>query len=76
MGQTLELSMDGEVRGPGPDPMLGRRLLHYCVIEVIGQGGMSVVYRGRDEHLARDVAVKVLHPFLAEKPECRTRLAR
>jgi serine/threonine-protein kinase len=76
LGQTLELSMEGEVRGPGPDPMLGRRLLHYRVIEVIGQGGMSVVYRGRDEHLARDVAIKVLHPFLAEKPECRTRLAR
>lgn len=59
-----------------PDPMLGRRLLHYRVIEAIGQGGMSVVYRGRDEHLARDVAIKVLHPFLAEKPECRVRLAR
>jgi len=56
--------------------MLGRRLLHYRVLEVIGQGGMSVVYRGRDEHLARDVAIKVLHPFLAEKPECRVRLAR
>jgi serine/threonine protein kinase len=56
--------------------MLGRRLLHYSVVEVIGQGGMSVVYRGRDEHLARDVAIKVLHPFLAEKNECRIRLAR
>jgi hypothetical protein len=76
VGQTQELSADGEPRGPVPDPMLGRRLLHYRVIEVIGQGGMSVVYRGRDEHLARDVAIKVLHPFLAEKPECRVRLAR
>lgn len=56
--------------------MLGRKLLHYRVVEAIGQGGMSVVYRGRDEHLGRDVAIKVLHPFLAEKPECRTRLAR
>jgi serine/threonine protein kinase len=56
--------------------MIGRRLLHYSVVEVIGQGGMSVVYRGRDEHLARDVAIKVLHPFLAEKNECRIRLAR
>jgi serine/threonine-protein kinase len=56
--------------------MLGRCLLHYRVLEVIGQGGMSVVYRGRDEHLGRDVAIKVLHPFLAEKPECRARLAR
>lgn len=76
LGQTLELSADGEVRGPPPDPMLGRKLLHYRVVEAIGQGGMSVVYRGRDEHLGRDVAIKVLHPFLAEKPECRTRLAR
>ena len=76
VGQTLELTKDGEVRGPPPDPMLGRRLLHYRVIEAIGQGGMSVVYRGRDEHLARDVAIKVLHPFLAEKVECRVRLAR
>jgi serine/threonine protein kinase len=76
VGQTQELSADGEPRGPVPDPMLGRRLLHYRVLEVIGQGGMSVVYRGRDEHLARDVAIKVLHPFLAEKPECRVRLAR
>lgn len=76
MGQTQELSADGEPRGPAPDPMLGRRLLHYRVLEVIGQGGMSVVYRGRDEHLARDVAIKVLHPFLAEKSECRVRLAR
>ena len=72
----MELSADGEVRGPPPDPMLGRRLLHYRVVEVIGQGGMSVVYRGRDEHLSRDVAIKVLHPFLAEKEECRVRLAR
>ncbi|HEY1097815.1 MAG TPA: serine/threonine-protein kinase, partial [Myxococcota bacterium] len=76
MTQTLELNADGEVRGAPPDPMLGRKLLHYRVIETIGQGGMSVVYRGVDEHLGRDVAIKVLHPFLAEKPECRTRLAR
>ena len=76
MAQTLELNADGEVRGRHPDPMLGRKLLHYRVVEAIGQGGMSVVYRGVDEHLARDVAIKVLHPFLAEKPECRTRLAR
>jgi serine/threonine protein kinase len=73
--QTPRLSTDAG-RGPVTDPMLGRRLLHYSVVEVIGQGGMSVVYRGRDEHLARDVAIKVLHPFLAEKTECRARLAR
>jgi serine/threonine protein kinase len=79
LAQTLELDSDGTAkssRTPGPDPLIGRELLHYRVVEVIGQGGMSVVYRGHDAHLHRDVAIKVLHPFLAEKAECRARLAR
>lgn len=58
------------------DPLVGRRLLHYLVEESIGQGGMSMVYRGHDELLHRPVAIKVLHPFLAKKQECRARLAR
>lgn len=78
MADTLELDTTGAPRRReiGPDPMIGRRLLHYRVLEVVGQGGMSVVYRGRDENLERDVAIKVLHPFLAKKEECRARLAR
>lgn len=63
-------------REAASDPLIGRRLMHYRVIEQVGQGGMSVVYRGRDERLERDVAIKVLHPFLAQKSECRARLAR
>jgi serine/threonine-protein kinase len=78
LGGTVELTDGGSPapRRDGPDPLVGRRLLHYRVMESIGQGGMSVVYRGRDENLDRDVAIKVLHPFLAEKAECRHRLAR
>lgn len=76
MAQTVELDGAGSPRQTGPDPLIGASLLHYTVVEVIGQGGMSVVYRGHDQHLHRDVAIKVLHPFLAEKPECRLRLAR
>ncbi len=39
---------------------VGVRLRHYRVLEQIGSGGMGEVYRGYDEHLDRDVAIKVL----------------
>ncbi|WP_146362580.1 serine/threonine-protein kinase [Arthrobacter yangruifuii] len=40
----------------GPDRLIAGR---YRLIEPIGRGGMATVYRGQDEALGRDIAVKV-----------------
>lgn len=44
-------------------------LAKYDVLEELGHGGMATVYRAHDPRLARDVAVKVLHPHLRESRE-------
>lgn len=49
---------------------------HYRLIGKIGQGGMSIVYEAVDEHLKRKIALKVLHPFLAESLEYKSRFFR
>ncbi|HEV2971796.1 MAG TPA: ABC transporter substrate-binding protein [Pirellulales bacterium] len=52
---------------------IGRTLGKYEVIGVLGQGGMGVVFRGRDALIERDVAIKLLPEDLAED---ETALAR
>lgn len=60
-----------------PDPLIGRKLDgRYEVLGRLGEGGAGVVYRGRQVHLGRLVAVKVLHEDTAARPEWRRRFER
>ena len=47
--------------------MIGKVVGTYKIIEKIGEGGMGSVYKGIDEMLEREVAIKVLRPELASQ---------
>jgi hypothetical protein len=59
------MTSDDPTRTGAPWP--GRRRLgqRYRLEEVVASGGVAIVWRAFDEHLARPVAVKLLHPHHA-----------
>jgi len=58
---------------PHFDFVLGGR---YRLIGPLGEGGMATVYRGRDQRLNRDVAIKILHEDLTRDPGFLARFQR
>ncbi|MBO9310540.1 MAG: protein kinase [Chloroflexi bacterium] len=49
---------------------------NYEAVERLGRGGMAEVYKAYQPALDRYVAIKVLHPFLADDPEFAERFGR
>ncbi len=71
--------MGGDRPGAGGFPAgfsAGSRIAGYRLEEQIGEGGMAVVFRARDERLQRQVALKVLSPALVADEEFRRRFIR
>src|SRR5690606_27084607 len=46
------------------DPLIGKKLGDYVIVDLLGHGGMARVYRGFDEKLNRYAAVKVFDAHL------------
>jgi serine/threonine protein kinase len=51
------------------DPMIGKKLGDYVIVDVLGHGGMARVYRGIDKKLNRYAAVKVIDGHLVPETE-------
>src|SRR5208337_4731606 len=56
--------------------MIGKTLAHYEIESCLGEGGSGVVYRGRDQRLERQVAIKVLADALRDDELAWARLLR
>jgi eukaryotic-like serine/threonine-protein kinase len=59
--------------GAVPAGLIGHRVAHFRVGQLLGGGGMGVLYRGEDTRLGRTVALKFLAPELGRDPVAKLR---
>jgi predicted Ser/Thr protein kinase len=57
-------------------PPIPEAIGRYDIIELVGRGGMGVLYRARDKTLQRDVALKMMLVDFTHDPSARDRFER
>ncbi|HEX2524465.1 MAG TPA: protein kinase, partial [Terriglobia bacterium] len=56
--------------------LTGHQIGHYQILSRLGEGGMGIVCKARDQHLDRFVAIKVLPPGLVADPDRKRRFVQ
>ncbi|MCC6785564.1 MAG: protein kinase [Planctomycetes bacterium] len=77
LAELLDALQSGaDAESASSEPGSGSRFGPFSILRELGRGGMGVVYEAEQRHLARRVALKVLHHEVVQSPASITRFLR